>query len=38
MTHPSLKDRVKYIQREFNISDEEVEKIMNEAYEEVEEL
>ena len=38
MTHPSLKDRVKYIQREFNISDEEVEKIMNEAYEEIEKL
>ena len=38
MTHPSLKDRVKYIQKEFNIPDEEVEKIMNEAYEEIEKL
>jgi STE24 endopeptidase len=37
-THPSLMKRIKYIQREFNIPDEEVEKIMNEAYEEIEKL
>ncbi len=38
MTHPSLKDRIKYIQKEFNIPEEDIKKIMNEAYKEIEEL
>ena len=33
-----METRIKYIQKEFNISDGDVEKIMNEAYKEVEEL
>jgi len=37
-THPSLKDRIKYIQKEFNIPEEDIKKIMNEAYKEIEEL
>ncbi|WP_423793209.1 M48 family metalloprotease [Methanocaldococcus indicus] len=37
MTHPSLKDRIKYIQKEFNIPENEIKIIMDEAYKELEE-
>ncbi len=37
-THPPLIKRIKHIQKEFNISDDEVNKIMDEAYNEIENI
>jgi len=37
-THPPLIKRIKHIQKEFNIPEELVNKIMDEAYNEVEEF
>ena len=37
-THPPLIKRIKHIQKEFNIPEESVNKIMDEAYNEVEEF